>query len=209
MYRCALGIGAVLLSVLMLTSTLHGQLNAARFIRELDTNGSGHIAPEEIPERSRRLLEKYARYGRLDLRRPNSIGRWEEAIRRYNEQRRSGDRRIVTERESGISEFGRDPGAPLVPGFGLGDIKFPYSNYDLNEADDTLRRYDRNDDGYIDRAEARRSQWTRTDPFESDFNKDNRLSRPELAQRYASRRLLEDGRHRRYSFNPCYRTCCQ
>ncbi len=198
MYRYVLGVGAVLLSALMLTP-VHGQSNAGRFIRGLDTNGNGNIEPDEITEQSRRHLQKIARYGRLALSKPNSIRRWDEAVRRYYERRRSGDRRVATERSSGIAEFGPDRKSPLVPGFGLPRVKYPYTQEDLEEADGTLRRSDRNGDGYVDRAEARRSPWTRTDPFESDSNKDNRLSRLELAQRYASRRLLEDGRDRRFS----------
>ena len=119
MYRHPLGLGAALLSALMLTP-VHGQANAGRFIRALDINGSGYITPAEIPERSRRQLNKYARYGRLDLQKPNSIARWDEAIRRYNERRRAGGRRVVPEPTSGIAGFGPDRESPLVPGFGLG-----------------------------------------------------------------------------------------
>ena len=198
MYGYSFRVGVVLLSVVM-AKPIHGQSNAARFIRGLDTNGNGDIEPNEITRQSRRHLEKIARYRRLDLSEPNSIRRWDDAIRRYNERRRSGDRRVAPKRYSGVVDFRPNRESPLVPGFGLPQIKFPYTQEDLDEADDTLRRADRNDDGFVDRSEARRSPWTRTDPFESDSNKDNRLSRLELAQRYASRRLLEDGRDRRFS----------
>jgi subtilisin-like proprotein convertase family protein len=51
-------------------------------------------------------------------------------------------------------------------------------------------RCDRNRDGYIDREEAEEAEWTHRNPFEMDLNKDDRLSRLELCQRYARRRLL-------------------
>ena len=125
--------------------------------------------------------------------------RWDDAVRRYYERRSYGDRRIAPESKQGLLELRPDPESPLVPGFGLSQIKYPYTKRDLEEAEETLGRADRNDDGYIDRSEARRSSWTRTNPFESDFNQDGRLSRLELAQRYASRRLLEEMRDRTYS----------
>ena len=79
---------------------------------------------------------------------------------------------------------------PLVPEFGLPFVRFPYIQADLDQADRTLRRSDRNQDGYIDHAEAARAEWTHRQPFDEDLNKDDRLSRMELAQRYARRRLL-------------------
>jgi subtilisin-like proprotein convertase family protein/Ca2+-binding EF-hand superfamily protein len=91
-----------------------------------------------------------------------------------------------------VKAFGPDPDQPLVPEFGLAEVEYPYVQADLDEAESTIRRYDRNDDGHIDRAEAARSRWTHRDPFESDLNQDDRLSRLELAQRYAQRRLLSD-----------------
>ncbi len=94
--------------------------------------------------------------------------------------------------ESSVKTFGPDPDRPLVPEFGLAEVKYPYTQADLDEADQTLRRSDRNRDGYIDRAEARRAKWTHRDPFAEDYDGDNRLSRLELGQRYARRRLLDD-----------------
>jgi subtilisin-like proprotein convertase family protein len=79
----------------------------------------------------------------------------------------------------------------MVPEFGLAEIKYRYTPEDLEEADESLERYDRNDDGFIDRVEARRGRWTHRDPFEEDYDNDNRLSRLELAQRYARRRQLD------------------
>ena len=78
----------------------------------------------------------------------------------------------------------------MVPEFGLGDLKYRYTQDDLQETERTMRRADRNGDGFIDRDEARRAPWTHRDPFEMDLNKDDRLDRMELTQRYARRRLL-------------------
>ena len=80
----------------------------------------------------------------------------------------------------------------LVPEFGLPEVKYPYTRDDIREAERTLRRYDDDEDGYIDRDEARYARWTHIPPFHSDLNKDDRLSKMELGQRYARRRLLDD-----------------
>jgi Ca2+-binding EF-hand superfamily protein len=54
-----------------------------------------------------------------------------------------------------------------------------------------MRRYDRNNDGHLDRDELRDGRWS-DDPFQYDRNKDGRLSRDELAMRYAKRRSDEE-----------------
>ena len=90
--------------------------------------------------------------------------------------------------------FGRLDDEPLVPEFGLPTMKFPYTQDDLDFADRTLSSHDENRDGWIDRSEAVRNKWTHRDPWADDLNKDDRLSRLELAQRYARRRLVSDDR---------------
>jgi len=69
-------------------------------------------------------------------------------------------------------------------------VKYPYTKIDVEEADRNLRRSDVNKDGFIDRAEAANAPWTHNDPFEMDLDHNDRLSRMELVQRYARRRLL-------------------
>ncbi len=161
-------------------------------LERLDRNQNGEIEPSEITPLSRPYLERIAGSRNLSLDRPNGIDKLQEAARIYYALKNgvSGNR-IDPSDKSTVTQFGAIAGEPLVPEFGLADIKFPYTQVDLDEADDSLRRSDRNRDGYIDREEAARSEWRYRDPFDEDADQDNRLSRLELAQRYARRRLLE------------------
>lgn len=87
--------------------------------------------------------------------------------------------------------FGPLQGERAVPGFGpaaaTGVLIAPE---DLARADERLQRYDTNRDGYIDGSEASKAPW-REEPFQFDIDRDSRLSRVELARRYALRRAAE------------------
>lgn len=129
----------------------------------------------------------------MSLDRPIEIDKLREAARIYYSINNGANGRDVDpEGESTVRPFGPDSEQPMVPEFGLAEIKYPYWQEDLEEANQTLRRYDRNDDGKIDRREAERAKWTHRDPFDDDLDKDDQLSRMELVQRYARRRLLSD-----------------
>ena len=137
------------------------------------------------------ILERIAKSHRMSLDRSNQIDKLQEAARIHHAMLNgAAGKEIDPEGENSVMPFGPKPDQPLVPEFGLPEVKYPYVQSDLDEADRTLRRSDRNKDGYIDREEATRAEWTHRDPFEMDLNKDDRLSRLELGQRYARRRLL-------------------
>ena len=90
-----------------------------------------------------------------------------------------------------VPGFGHVEGTPIIPGFGEDiDTGVTLTAEDFERADRRLRDVDRNRDGFIDREEARRVRWS-DDPFEYDLDRDNRLSRTELAHRYAVRRMRE------------------
>jgi len=162
-------------------------------LERLDVDGDGDIEPEEITSLSRPYLERVARGKRLSLERDNTIEAWQESARIYHAlQNGASGRGVRIDADAGSLAFGPEPDEPMVPEFGLPYIKYPYIEDDLREADRTLRRSDDNRDGFIDRREARRAEWTHRDPFEEDYDKDNRLSRMELAQRYARRRLVQE-----------------
>ncbi len=189
----ALARSAVVLATVALASAAAAQSGLRESLERLDRNANGTIEPEEITPLSRPYLERIADAKKLSLTRPNSVEQWQEAARLYYALNNGvSGRRVVPELDSSVKSFGPDPGRPLVPEFGLAEVKYPYTQADLDEADETLRRSDRNRDGYIDREEARRAKWTHRDPFSEDYNGDNRLSRLELGQRYARRRLLDD-----------------
>ena len=177
------------------TIAMSGALVAQSGLREslekLDRNQNGEIDPEEITPLARPYLERLAKSRRMSMGRAYDIECWQEAARVYFAlQNGVSGAYISPESEATVKSFVPDPETELVPEFGLPAVKFPYIQADLDEADRTLRRSDRNRDGYIDHAESERAVWTHRQPFEEDLNKDDRLSRLELAQRYARRRLL-------------------
>ncbi|RMF43539.1 MAG: calcium sensor EFh [Planctomycetota bacterium] len=172
---------------------LQGQGTLRQSLERLDTNGDGKIQPDEITPLARPYLEQISTAFRLRLDRENAIDTWVSCARVYHAMRNGvGSQDVVPAPANGIRSFEPDPAQPLIPEFGLPTVRYPYTAADLEEADRTLRRYDRNDDGYIDRPEALRAKWTHIDPFDTDMNGDDRLSRLELAQRYARRRMLAD-----------------
>lgn len=174
--------------VSLLSGVSFGQ---GEWIRRIDDDNNGYIEPDEISDRGRRYLEEFAVPYGLSLSRPNSVKKLEQAARLHAARRdRDGSSGIPpAANDSGMKGFGVDPDKPLVPGFGLREVKYPYTQADLDEVTLTFRRWDRNDDGMLDPREIERARWDGHDPLESDFDKDGNLTKLELSQRYARRRI--------------------
>jgi subtilisin-like proprotein convertase family protein/Ca2+-binding EF-hand superfamily protein len=171
----------------------HAQAGLREALEALDTNQNGVIEVGEITPLSRPYLERVLKTDRRSIDKDRSISRIMEYVRiHYAIKNGVSGKDVQPTPENRVKGFGPDPDKPIVPGFGLGRIKYPYKQEDLDEADETLGRYDKNGDGLISRAEAMRSRWTHRNPFDDDINKDDQLSKMELTQRYARRRLLEE-----------------
>lgn len=180
-------------AVCLTGKTAYGQSGLRESLERLDVDGDGEVEPEEITPLARPYLERITRAARMSIDRDNDIEDLQEAARRYHAQKNGASGRDVKPAgESTVKPFGMDDDEPLVPAFGLAEVKYPYTQDDLDFADRTMRSHDHNGDGYIDRAEAEHEEWTHRNPFDDDLNKDDRLSRMELTQRYARRRLLDD-----------------
>ncbi|MBC8352790.1 MAG: proprotein convertase P-domain-containing protein [Planctomycetes bacterium] len=181
----------------LITDQLYGQAGLRESLERLDRNENGVIEPEEITPLARPYFERLSRSGsersRISVDRPNEISRIQEVARRYYAvSNGANDRDVRPKGERTVLPLRPKPDELLVPAFGLAEVKFRYTQDDLDFADRTLGDYDRNEDGFIDRDEAARARkWTHRNPFDDDLNKDDRLSRLELSQRYARRRLLE------------------
>ncbi|MEM8911949.1 MAG: proprotein convertase P-domain-containing protein [Planctomycetota bacterium] len=188
-----MAVSVVVISGVSMASRAAAQAGLRESLERLDRDGDGRIAPDEITPLSRVYLERIMKARRLPLDKPQPIDKLQEAARIYHAlQNGVADKRIEPEGLSNVRPFGADPEQALVPEFGLGEIRYPYTLDDVEEADETLERYDRDGDGTIDRREAERAKWTHRNPFDDDLNDDGRLSRMELTQRYARRRLLSD-----------------
>ncbi|MFN3189503.1 MAG: proprotein convertase P-domain-containing protein [Aureliella sp.] len=183
-----------LLSLVALpVSEAHAQAGLRESLERLDKDEDGRIGPDEITPLARPYLERIAKARRLSLYRENDISDFQEAARIYYALQNgvASDRTRATPDES-LRSFRPDDDDYLVPEFGLAEVKYRYTQDDVDEAENTLNRYDRDDNGFLSRREVLRARWTHLDPFESDVNKDNQLSKMELIQRYARRRLLDD-----------------
>ena len=189
---CAVALTLVT-STVVLPNQAQAQAGLKEALQRLDRDGDGELDTEEITSQSRPFLERIARARRMSMDREYDLQEWQDAARAYFAiQNGVEERRVRPEREGAIQGFAPARDAVVIPEFGLADVKYPYTEEDLREARRTLYRSDRNKDGYLDRDEARDAEWTHADPFSSDLDGDDRLSRLELAQRYARRRLLQN-----------------
>jgi Ca2+-binding EF-hand superfamily protein/subtilisin-like proprotein convertase family protein len=191
--RCAIACLTLAMVSGVSTNYVFAQSGLRESLERLDINENGRIDPEEVTPLARPYLERISEGRRLSLDRANEIAEFQEAARIYHAMR-SGivGQPVESQTASQLREFGVDADEPIVPEFGIGEVKYSYIQADLDEADATLRRYDRNRDGHIDRTEAATARWTHSDPFEADVDKDDRVSRMEFVQRYARRRLISN-----------------
>ncbi|MEO1995860.1 MAG: proprotein convertase P-domain-containing protein [Planctomycetaceae bacterium] len=186
-------LGMTVIFMVAMDSTLPAQSGLRKSLERLDRNKNGEIDPDEITPLARPYLERITggRRGRSELQSSISIERLQEAARVYYATQNGASRYDVrSQGQRTVRPFTPADDQQLVPEFGLGQMKYPYVKADLDEAHKIMRRYDYNKDGYIDRLEAARSRWTHRNPFDDDLDHDDRISRMELTQRYARRRLL-------------------
>ncbi|HIE97350.1 MAG: proprotein convertase P-domain-containing protein [Fuerstiella sp.] len=198
LWRSPLVCVALLCGNVCVNNALYAQSGLRESLERLDRNQNGWIDPGEVTPLARPYLERImkvrSRRSDLSFDKPVEISRLQEAARIYYATKNGiNGNDVRPEGESTVKPFGPDADQPYVPEFGLADVKFPYVKADLELATTIIGRYDHNKDGFIDRAEAAENRWTHRNPFDDDLNKDDRISRMELTQRYARRRLLEGG----------------
>ena len=169
-----------------------GQSGLREALERLDRDKDGEVERHEITPLARPYLERIMKSSRLSIYEDNDVESLLRAARRYYAtQNGVSNDRVEVDAQSQVRSFAPDPDQPLVPEFGIGNVKYPYIQADLDMADRMIRTRDRNEDGFIDRKEASYERWTHRDPFADDANGDDRLTRLELAQRYARRRALD------------------
>ena len=171
-----------------------GGFDPTSFLSRLDRNGDGTLDASEQEGPARFILDRMRdRIPNLPpAGRPISIQRLARDIRGGGREERSGSSSSAVE--------------PLVPGFGIDELNEPPLGFgpeqeqfrvektpeDIREAENTLSRYDRNQDGVLDQDEVRRVRW-RSGWEQHDRNGDGKLTRMELATRYAIQRTDEEG----------------
>ncbi len=178
-----------------------------RMMERMDQNGNGKLEENEVSDRARGFVESMARSSGVAVRYPLSISsiagssngqdrgrsRGNDSGRRGGDDRRSDRNR----RDADENEY------PLVQGFGdesilafginpnllngrIIDIEQRYETRVIETLDRTMDRYDKNKNGVLEYEEWGAVRWT-DDPRTSDLDHDGRLTRAELADRYAKR----------------------
>ncbi len=162
------------------------------------------IEPDEAQGPAQFFLQRLAQNNpKIDLSRPIPIKKLSDEIQRL----RSG------------GDFGRGGPPPtssqpkepqlLVPDFRLESEPIPPPGFsavadddkfnvkvedrDIAEAEERMRRYDRDRDGALSKEELGQGRWS-DDPMQYDRNRDGKLTVNELAIRYANRRVAEEQR---------------
>lgn len=185
------------------------------FLQRLDANGNGMLEPDE-QGRARPFIERIARdVGGIDMNRPIRLSTLGEKIQQMqggqsSNSRSSSSRGSSSRGSSGPKDMQGNPLPAeaaldsLVPGFdvvedvipvpGFGAkaeyLNVPVEEADFTEAEQTIKRYDRNRNGILEADEIRNARW-RDDPMKQDRNGDGKLTRSELAVRYSLRRTSE------------------
>ncbi len=174
--------------------------NLADYLKRKDVNSNGKLEPSEMSNNTRSYLSKNG----FNPEKSVSISKVLSKLSKDKANKEKTDRKMNRERKvpgfgvereesgSGVSRFGSTANEAK----GSTAKKVTYSESVNRQVESTLGRYDRNKDGSLDKEEISRARWGSPTPQESDTNKDGRLSRSELANRYASRESAYRGSSR-------------
>ena len=169
------------------------QFDHESYLNRIDDNKNGILEVSEMSERTKGWIRNYG----LDTSRPvqiksvmRKVNAKKSADAKFEKRERLDASRLVpsfgvegaSESEfSTVSDF--SGAAPITPG----SLEEKYGKGVMQQVDSTMERYDANKSGTLNNQEIAAARWGRPTPQESDTNKDGRLSRSELAERYAAR----------------------
>jgi len=170
-----------------------GGFNPVDMLSRFDRNNNKMIDPEEAEGPARFFLERLAQSNpKIDLSRPVPI----DTLTKEIEKMRGG----MPEQESGgpakpellVPDFSVEAAPAMVEGFGSTSAQFnvKVEERDLKEAEERIRRFDKNSDGILSKEELEGNRWG-DDPLQFDRNGDGKLTKSEMAVRYAKRRTDE------------------
>lgn len=186
-------------------SSGRGGFDPSSFLSRLDTNGNGVLDPDEQQGPAQFMIQRIQSSDpSIKPGQPIPLKKITDGFQKMREQQGGGD---------------SDPNRPsdddlltpelLVPGFGIESDPIPLMGFgaaaemlsvavteaDEREANDMIRRFDRNRDGVLSGDEI--SSRFSGNPLDFDRNKDGRLTASELAVRYARRREGREDSERR------------
>lgn len=179
-----------------------GGFDPSSMLSRLDTNGNGVLDPDEQQGSASFLISRLQQVdSSIKPGRAIPLSKITEGFEKMREQRDSDNSGRVDPRRAAdealepellVPGFGleTDPPAPLL-GFGpaaeMMDVVI--TEDDKREAEERMRRYDRDRDGFLSRQEVSRLSGN---PMDFDRNRDGKLSITELTVRYARRREGEE-----------------
>ncbi len=175
------------------------------FLSRLDANQDGRLQSEEIPDRARPMIERVVK----DLGFKNAENLSIDEVRKRAERRQRDQQagEDLGREQRADRGGGREPSASsfetgAVRGFGEPQAQEPskvagfgeplvaleekYDRRVLAYVDGILKRYDRNQNGRLEKDEWSEVRWS-SDPRDSDQNRDGILTRAELSERIARR----------------------
>ena len=178
-----------------------GGFDPTEMLKRFDRNSDGKIDPNELDERTRGFASGMMSRMGIEFNKPIAIKDIAKKIEERRKERENGgdskkDEDIST--TFGIPTFEEfaDEMPPIPPDFFLeadspllmsGPLESRYTSDIVSQVERTLRSYDRNKDSMLDKNEISRGRFTSPPVEQSDINKDGRLSKIELAERYVAR----------------------
>lgn len=174
-----------------------GGFDPSQFLSRLDRNGNGMLDMDERDGPGSFVIGRLKRENpRFNADRPIPLKEISDAFTRMRGGggdrggRDNNDQAQASALEAGmlVPGFGVEAPPEPVPGFGATAEMFDVEvrEEDRREAEERMRRYDRNRDGFLTPNELS-SRWE-GNPMDFDRNRDGKLSPAELAVRYARRR---------------------
>ncbi len=172
-----------------------GGFNPAEMLSRFDRNNNKMIDPDEAEGPARFFLERLAASNpKIDLKRPVPL---DLLTSEMEKMRGGGGGAAPTNGQPAkpvllVPDFSLDTEPSVVEGFGTTSSMFnvKVEERDLKEAEERIRRYDRNNDGILSKEEIAGNRWS-DDPLQFDRNGDGKISKSEMAVRYAKRRADE------------------
>jgi len=166
-------------------------------IRRFDRNNNNMIDPDEAQGPAQFFLQRMAQSNpKIDLTKPVPIDVLTGEINKMRGGDSGGSESAASdEPQLLVPDFSLKTTPEPIPGFGASSALFSVKveDRDLKEAEERMRRYDRDRDGTLSAEELRGGRWS-DDPMQYDRNRDGKLSASELAVRYANQRVNEEAR---------------
>lgn len=183
-----------------------GGFDASSMLSRMDSNGNGQLDPEEMQGPARMFLERMAAGNpNINLSKPIPLATITGEFEKMRGERGGGggfggggggwfggesEEAAAPEIRPLVKGFGeyKKPDVPL--GFGpKAEVNATkVESQDRADAEERIRRYDRNRDQFLDEEELKSGRWTDS-PLQYDRNGDKKLNVDELAVRYARVRL--------------------